>query len=325
MTDHRWALTILLLLLAPVSVVAALAFGSVHVGIADAVRALFTSESSTAATVIRDLRLPRALNAFAVGGLLALAGALLQVLLRNPLADPYILGVSGGAATAALTGILLGITGASLHGLAFIGALLSLLLVFSLSRAGAAWTQDRLLLTGVVVAAGWGAVVSLLLTIAPSVALPGMLYWLLGDLSYASRPILALAALVLGLAGACSYARALNVLSHGETVAAALGERPARLHVLIYFLASLLTAVAVTSAGSIGFVGLIIPHLARLLGGTDHRVLLPNAVLLGGSFLVIADTVARTAVAPLQLPVGVITALLGVPLFLYLLHRTHRP
>jgi iron complex transport system permease protein len=318
-------LTLVLLVTVPLSLLAALAIGSVPFGAREIVRALTHADADTAAVVIRELRLPRAANAFAVGGLLALAGALLQVLLRNPLADPYVLGVSGGAATAVLLGLLVGVSGAGVPVLAFAGALSSLLLVFGLSRSGASWTQDRLLLTGVVVAAGWGAMVSLLLSIAPSASLPGMLYWLLGDLGDAPHPTAALAVLVLGLSAAGWHARALNVLSQGETLAAALGERPARLRVLIYFLASLLTAVAVTSAGSIGFVGLIVPHLTRLLAGADHRWMLPNAVLLGGSFLVVADTAARTVVAPLQLPVGVITTLLGVPVFLYLLRRTHRP
>ena len=268
------------------------------------------------------MRLPRALSAFAVGGLLALSGALLQVLLRNPLADPYVLGISGGAAVATLLSMLAGLGAGWLRGNAFLGAMLSMLIVFGLSRAGSAWTQNRLLLTGVVVAAGWGAVISLILAVAPAAQVQGMLFWLIGDLSYASRPGVAIIALMAGLAVSLWLARPLNLLMRGENVAATLGENPARLRLIIYLLASLLTVMAVTLAGSIGFVGLVIPHILRLAGGSDHRFLLPASVLLGGGFLTVADTLARSGMAPMQLPVGVLTALLGVPVFLFLLART---
>jgi iron complex transport system permease protein len=268
------------------------------------------------------LRLPRALSAFAVGGLLALSGALLQVLLRNPLADPYVLGVSGGAAVAALLSMLGGLGIGWVRGNAFLGAFLSMLIVFGLSRLGSVWTQNRLLLTGVVIAAGWGALISLILALAPAAQVQGMLFWLIGDLSYATQPAVALAALLAGLAVALWFARALNLLLRGENTAAALGENPARLRFAIYLVASLLTAMAVTLAGSVGFVGLVIPHILRLLGGSDHRFLLPACVLLGGGFLTVADTLARSLTAPAQLPVGVVTALLGIPVFLYLLVRS---
>jgi iron complex transport system permease protein len=243
------------------------------------------------------------------------------VLLRNPLADPYVLGISGGAAVATLLSMLAGLGAGWLRGNAFLGAMLSMLIVFGLSRAGAAWTQNRLLLTGVVVAAGWGAVISLILAMAPAAQVQGMLFWLIGDLSYASQPGVAITALVIGLAVSLWLARPLNLLMRGENVAATLGENPARLRLMIYLLASLLTAMAVTLAGSIGFVGLIIPHILRLAGGSDHRFLLPASVLFGGGFLTVADTLARSGAAPMQLPVGVLTALLGVPVFLFLLAR----
>jgi iron complex transport system permease protein len=242
--------------------------------------------------------------------------------LRNPLADPYVLGISGGAAVATLLSMLAGLGAGWLRGNAFLGAMLSMLIVFGLSRAGAAWTQNRLLLTGVVVAAGWGAVISLILAMAPAAQVQGMLFWLIGDLSYASQPGVAIVAMLAGLAVSLWLARPLNLLMRGENVAATLGENPARLRLIIYLLASLLTAMAVTLAGSIGFVGLVIPHILRLAGGSDHRFLLPASVLLGGEFLTVADTLARSGVAPMQLPVGVLTALLGVPVFLFLLART---
>jgi iron complex transport system permease protein len=279
-------------------------------------------DSTTSYLVIHELRLPRALSAFAVGGLLALSGALLQVLLRNPLADPYVLGISGGAAVAALLSMLGGLGIGWVRGNAFLGALLSMFIVFGLSRLGTVWTQNRLLLTGVVVAAGWGALISLILALAPMAQVQGMLFWLIGDLSYATQPAMALTALVAGLAVSLWFARALNLLLRGENTAAALGENPARLRFIIYLVASLLTAMAVTLAGSVGFVGLVIPHILRLVAGSDHRFLLPACVLLGGGFLTIADTLARSWAAPVQLPVGVITALLGVPAFLYLLIRS---
>jgi iron complex transport system permease protein len=318
-------LTIALLLAAPLSMVLALSTGSMDLSLAQLGRALVGHGGDVAGMVVRELRLPRALAAFAVGGLLALSGALLQVLLRNPLADPYILGISGGAAVAALLTILLGLGGAWMVGSAFVGSLLSTFLVFSLSRLHGVWTQNRLLLTGVVVAAGWGALISFILAVSPDANLQRMLFWLMGDLSYARYPLFGIILLAVGLLVAAALARPLNLLVRGDLAAAALGENPARLRVGVYLLASLLTATAVTLAGTVGFVGLIIPHALRLVGGSDHRRLLPNTVLLGGSFLVVADTAARTAVAPAQLPVGVLTALLGVPVFLFLLARTRSP
>lgn len=316
----RPLLTGVLLLLVPAALLYALGSGSVALPLSDILDALVTP-GSLEATLVRDLRLPRALTAFAVGAMLALSGALLQVLLRNPLADPYVLGVSGGAAVAMLAASLLGIGAAFLGLIGFAGATVSMLLVFGLARLGGAGSTTRLLLTGVVLAAGWGAGISLLLALTPTPQLQGVVFWLLGDLSTAQRPALPSAVAAVGLLLSLLLARPLNVLMRGEAVAAALGERPRRLRLAIYFLASLLTAAAVAAAGSIGFVGLIVPHLLRLLSGSDHRYLLLHSALLGGSFLVIADTLARTVLAPLQLPVGVLTALIGVPVFLFLLSR----
>jgi iron complex transport system permease protein len=320
MPRHRW-LTPLLVIALPLSLLFALTQGSVAVSPADVWHAFAGNDSGVTAQLLRELRLPRALAAIAVGGLLALAGALLQVLLRNPLADPYVLGVSGGASVAALLAMLAGVGGIWISGSAALGALGAILLVFGLSHGASVWTRERLLLTGAVTAAGFGALTSLILTLASDTQLPGMLHWLLGDLSGATHPWPALAILVVALLAAVAYARPLNVLARGETVAAALGENPAHLRIAIYFIASVCTALAVTLAGAVGFVGLVVPHLLRLVGGSDHRHLLPNCVLFGGCFLVIADTLARTVVAPVQLPVGVLTALIGVPAFLVLLAR----
>jgi iron complex transport system permease protein len=245
----------------------------------------------------------------------------MQVLLRNPLADPYILGVSGGASFAALLGMTLGAASAYLPALAWTGALISILIVFSLARGDGPWSGTRLLLTGVVTASGWAALISLLLTLGPDSSLRGMLFWLIGDLSYASLPSWALATLALIFVICFGMARSLNVLAMGETTARLLGEPTQKLLWIVYLLASILTATAVSIAGNIGFVGLIVPHLMRLIVGSDHRVLLPAAGLFGGLFLVLSDTLARTVLAPRQLPVGVVTALLGVPLFLLLLNK----
>jgi iron complex transport system permease protein len=288
----------------------------------DAVVAVLTGGGSDLErTLILELRLPRTLSALATGGLLAVAGALMQVLLRNPLADPYVLGLSGGAAAGALLAMLAGLASLLVSGAAFAGAMVATLLVFGLAHGRGSWTASRLLLTGVVMAAGWGALITLLLALTPTHKLPGMLYWLMGDIAYARSPWPALAVLVLALLLVQPLGRSLNVLARGSLQAAALGISVRPLEWAVYLLASLLTATAVTTAGSIGFVGLIVPHLLRFVVGNDQRLLLPASALAGGALLVLADALARTVIAPEQLPVGVITALIGVPVFLYLLNR----
>ncbi|WP_153163666.1 iron ABC transporter permease [Zoogloea sp. 1C4] len=302
----------------------ALSAGALAVTHADLLAALTGSGGGMESDIIRTLRLPRAVAAFACGGLLALAGALMQVLLRNPLADPYVLGISGGAAVGALGAILAGAASGWIDAGAFIGALGATLLVFGLAHGDGSWTQTRLLLTGVIVAAGCGAAVALMLSLAPEGRVKGMLFWLMGDASSVSQPWPALAVLGLGLVAVLPFARELNLLSRGEITARALGVRVGRLRALVYGLGALLTGVAVTTVGSVGFVGLIVPHLVRLAIGNDQRLLLPAATLAGGVLLTAADTAARTVVAPIQLPVGVLTALFGVPVFLFLLTRHPR-
>lgn len=303
----------------------ALTVGSVPLPLGRVIHTLGGGGDALTRTLVLELRLPRAVTAFSVGGLLALAGALMQVLLRNPLADPYILGVSGGAAVGALLSLLFGLAGYWASGSAFLGALMSMLIVFVLAHGRGGWTPTRLLLTGIVVAFGWGAAISVLLVLSDNASLRGMLFWLMGDLSYRSGGWLALVVVIVGLAACLPFARHLNVLARGETLAEALGVAVRPFSIAIYIVASLFTAVAVTEAGAIGFVGLVIPHLLRLVSGSDHRTLLPGAVLAGGSLLVLADTLARTVVAPEQLPVGVVTAAIGVPVFLYLLNRARGP
>ena len=307
--------------LAMVSLTLSLIVGSADITPSQVWYHLITDDGSVPDQIIDQLRLPRSLSAFAVGGVLALAGALMQVLLRNPLADPYILGISGGAASAVLFGMLISVPAYWITPLAFTGAMGSLLIVFALGNQAQAQNTDRLLLTGVVVAAGWSALISLVLSLGPPMRLPGMLYWLMGDLSDALSPSIGLSLLALGLAAAIRLAPQLNLAVYGMQQAAILGVNPQRLGYQLYFLASLLTAAAVSIAGAIGFIGLIIPHMVRIAGGRDHRVLLPVAVLLGGSLLMLADTLARTIISPMQIPVGVLTAIIGVPVFLWLLHR----
>lgn len=299
----------------------ALAVGSVDVGPANVLAAIFGDTRDTSAAIVRELRLPRAIAAFAVGGLLAVAGALMQVLLRNPLADPYVLGLSGGAACGALAAMLLGVAALATPA-AFAGAVVSTLLVFVLSRGRGAWSSTRMLLTGVVVAAGFGALIMLMLAVAPDTQVRGMLFWLIGDLSVAAHGERALVALVIVIAIALLFARDATLLARGDATAASLGVDVRVVTVALHALAAAATAIAVTVAGSVGFVGLVVPHAVRLLIGNDQRFLLPAAALAGGALLVVADTFARSIVAPAQLPVGVLTALLGVPAFLYLLRRS---
>ena len=321
MIRARW-LFVMLLLLLMITLLFALAHGSVAISWRELWQILSGDRGGVAATIVWELRLPRVGSAFVVGGLLALAGALMQVLLRNPLADPYVLGISGGAAVMALATMLLGLGVAWVKGGALLGALVSMLLVFGLAHGRGQWTSTRLLLTGVVLAAGWGALISFMLAISPESNLRGMLFWLMGDLGHESASLGSWLLLGLGLLIAFALARPLNLLVRGEQQAAALGVDVRPLRLGLYFLASLLTALAVTLAGSIGFVGLVVPHMLRLLVGGDHRVLLPASVLLGGSLLLLADTLARTLLAPQQLPVGVVMALIGVPVFLWLLYRS---
>lgn len=306
------------------SIVIALSLGSADIPLMSVVKSLYAGEHDLTARIVLEIRLPRILSGFYVGAMLALAGCLMQVLLRNPLADPYVLGVSGGAAVFALLAILGGMSGLWVNGAAFAGALLSIVLVFVLSHIGGDWNPLRILLTGVVIAAGWGALISFLLAISPADRIHGMLFWLMGDLSFVQHTFWNPVILVLVLFACVLMARSMNLLAIGELNAAALGVSVRSLKYFIYFAASVLTATAVVQGGSIGFVGLVVPHLTRLLFGSDHRLLLPVSALLGGSLLVSADGLARTIVAPQQLPVGVLTAMIGVPLFLLLLHIIYR-
>jgi iron complex transport system permease protein len=321
---RQTALFLGLAVLAIVAVFAAMASGSAAISIGDTIRTLAGNAPDHIRALVMDLRLPRALTAFGVGGLLAVAGVLMQVLLRNPLAEPYILGSSGGAAVAALLAMLLGFSSTIVDLAAFGGAMTATLLVFSIAQGTGSWTPTRLLLTGVVLAAGFSAATTLLLALSPDQNLRGMLFWLMGDLSFAYSPARSLWLLAAITVAGVLVARHLNVLARGELQAAIVGLPVATFRLMIFAVTALATAVSVTTVGVIGFIGLVIPHLIRLMAGSDHRIVLPASALAGGSLLVVADTLARTVMAPRQLPVGALTAALGVPLFLILMRRSRR-
>ena len=314
--------------LAAAALVAALlgiALGAAPIAPRELARALLGHGTGTAAGIVWSLRLPRVALGFVVGGVLAVAGAALQALVRNPLADPYLLGLSGGAGLGAVVALALGVVSAwALPAAAFAGALVAVVVVYRLAVvAGGALDSRILLLAGVVVGAFAGALLAGLLAVSEAAQVKTATLWLMGGLGGVGW--LGVAALVVyaapALAVLVAEARALNLLALGEEPAQHLGADVARTKRRVYVAASLLAAASVAAAGMIGFVGLIVPHAVRLVKGHDHRVLLPAAFLLGGTFLVLADTLARTAFAPLELPVGVVTAVVGVPVFAVLLRR----
>ena len=313
-----------LITLSVVAGIVALVSGSADISAQQAWQSLAGTAPDNIRTLVIDLRLPRALTAFGVGGLLAVAGVLMQVLLRNPLAEPYILGTSGGAAVAALLAMMFGLGATIVDFAAFGGAMAATLLVFAIAQGSGSWTPTRLLLTGVVLAAGFSAATTLLLALSPDQNLRGMLFWLMGDLNYAYTPARSLWLLAAITTAGVVAARHLNVLARGDLQAAIVGLPVAGFRLIIFAVTALATAISVTTVGVIGFIGLVVPHLIRIVAGSDHRIVLPASALAGGTLLVLADTLARTLLAPRQLPVGALTAALGVPLFLMLMSRSRR-
>jgi len=279
---------------------------------------------------VLELRLPRVFLGLLVGAGLALAGAVFQALLRNPLAEPYILGISGGAAAGAVIILALGLAGATswyLPGAAFAGALVAITLVFGVAASADRRLDVRvLLLSGVVVGAFFAAVIALVLALSDAPTVRSAVMWMMGSLSGASWRTVGIVAAYTIPAGVflLGLARPLNLMSIGEETASYLGTNVEGTKRIAYGVASLIAAAGVAFVGVIGFVGLIIPHAVRLLVGPDHRVLLPLSALAGGVFLVLADLGARTAFAPTEIPIGVITAFIGVPFFLLLLRRSLR-
>ncbi len=317
-SGRRLVVLLALVVLTGGGLAAALATGSYPVALAELPAALLQIDHPAHA-VVWGLRLERALAAWSAGALLALAGLLMQTLLRNPLADPYLLGVSSGAAVGALAALLFGAAAVTVTGAAFAGAVTAMALVFALAHGSGPWSATRLILTGVIVASGGGAIVALMLTLAPEQRLHSMLFWLMGDAAHATLSPWPFAVLLTAVALLLPWGRDLNLLAYGPEKARSLGVPVVLIGWGLYGVASLLTATAVTLVGSVGFVGLIVPHAMRMLLGSDLRWLLPTTPLAGGLLLLVADTAARSLWAPLQLPVGVVTALLGVPFFLWLL------
>jgi len=322
----------IMLLIFLVICVVSLALGSVHIGFIEVLKSLvnsFTGESSLSSQeelIIFSVRLPRVIFAGIVGASLSLGGVVFQAILRNPLADPYILGISGGSALGAIIGIVIG-AGSFYLGiplLAFVGALATVFLVFVMAGGSRGPLLDNsLLLSGVVVNAFFSAAILFFLSIVNSMELHSITFWLMGDLSGASAKEIFVAAscLLAGFVLLYAQARKLNLIVQGEDTAQQLGVNVERTKQWLLVVTSLIISVAVSLAGIIGFVGIMVPHLMRLIFGSDHRLLLPVSALFGASFLILADTIARVVLAPAELPVGVITALCGAPYFIFLLKR----
>lgn len=323
-------ISILLGLFLILIILISITIGSVKVPPFRSIRILFQSilglkgaGSETERTIILSLRLPRAILAGFVGAGLSVAGATFQALLRNPLADPYILGVSSGAAVGAIIAILLGLSTSSL-GLplvSFLGALLTVLMVFYFGRQDGKIHPNTLLLAGVIIGSFLSALIMFFISVSQKEELHTIVFWLMGDFSFSNaRAILIIFPYIsLGILLLILRSRHLNLILSGEENAIQLGVEVERLKLFSYLSASLITAASVSVCGLIGFVGLIIPHSVRLIFGPDHRLLIPSAALIGASFLIASDTFARTILAPTELPVGVITAAFGGPFFIYLL------
>jgi len=306
--------------------------GSVKVPALKAINILFQSIfgiegrlDETERQIILTLRFPRIIMAGLVGAGLSVSGATLQALLRNPLADPYILGVSSGSAVGAILAIMLGLSTHS-FGLplaSFLGAIITTIVVFYFGRQDGKIHPNTLLLAGVIIGSFLSSLIMFFISISPKEELHTIIFWLMGDFSFSNLQAISMIFpyLLLGIIGIYVLSRPLNLILLGEDTAVQLGVDVERVKMLSYLLASLLTAASVSFCGLIGFVGLIIPHSIRLLLGADHRILIPTSALLGASFLIASDTIARTFLAPTELPVGVITAFWGSPFFIYLLKR----
>ncbi len=274
--------------------------------------------------IVLDLRLPRVLLALLVGAALSVAGAGFQALLRNPLADPYVLGVSSGAALGAILAMMVAPNAPlATMGAAFIGALVTVAAVYFLGRRGGQLDSYTLLLAGVISASFFSAVIMFLMTSLPGRDLRGIAFWLMGDLSSPLPVRLGWLMLVTWLTIGAIYTTSadLNLIAGGEREAAHLGVNVGRVKLVVYLGGSLLTALAVSVSGAIGYIGLLVPHVMRMLFGSDYRLLIPASALGGAIALIVADSLARTVVAPTELPVGAMTAIAGAPVFIYLLRR----
>lgn len=314
-TAAKWALLTAALLAA---IFAGISLGAVNIPIA----ALFSEANKP----VLILRLTRVALALAAGCGLSAAGTALQAVLRNPLAEPYLLGTSSGAGLGAVIALLLGISGIALPLAALCGALASTGLVYRLARQGSRVPLQSLILSGVIVSIALSAVMLFLISTSPSENLHGEIWWLWGSLNVSDIRLLA-AVVILVAAGTSLlyiFSRELNAVSIGEEEALHLGIDTERLKKTVFFLTSLITAAVICACGTIGFVGLIIPHAMRMLLGPDHRILIPASCVAGGIFLVLCDLAARTLFAPMEIPIGVITAVMGAPIFILLLKSKER-
>ncbi|MDG1193112.1 MAG: iron ABC transporter permease, partial [Arenicellales bacterium] len=311
---HRYQrLTIAVLLVFSIAALGlSLLIGSVSIVWNDLISFFRSGTVSMTTMVVLELRLPRAFSAFVVGSSLAVAGVMMQVLLRNPLADPYVLGVSGGSAAFALIVMLLGFPFSAVPIAATMVAGFSIVLLIVLARNSGDWGSSRLLLTGIVLASGWGALIGFFLSLGEANQIQGMLFWLMGDLRPEWPGFIRVFVLLAVLIAGFIVARDLDLLLEGDLRARSLGLNTSALRLIILLAASLLTAASVTLAGPVGFIGLVVPHMMRLIIGSRHRLLIPVSALAGGTLLVIAEMIARTVIAPQQLPVGVITSFIGV-------------
>lgn len=322
--------TVLILTLLAVIVIASLV-GSESLPGAATICALSSLGSSTCGLstdqfdILFQIRVPRILLAAAVGGSLATAGASYQALLRNPLAEPYLLGISNGAAVGTMVALVFfGSNEWSRPLLAFAGALVATLAVYRLARGRTGATPERLVLAGVIVTTFLSSVIVFVTTMMDVTRIRSFTFWLLGDLSSTSETLLPVS-IVIAIAGTVlltANARSLNLLMLGERDAFDLGVEVGRVRVTVFLIASLLVGSSVAASGSVGYVGLVVPHLVRLSLGSDNRLTIPAAALSGALFVIVADSIARTLIAPRELPVGAITALIGAPLFIYLLRRS---
>jgi iron complex transport system permease protein len=325
---RRNVLALTLVLIAGLLVVGlgALALGGVHLPLGEVWAGLRgTTSEPQASVIVREIRLPRVLLAMLVGAALAVSGTALQALLRNPLADPYVLGISSGAALGAIVALWIGGKVAAASPLvAFAGALVTMAWVYLLGRRAGRLASYTLVLAGVITASFLSAVILFVLTLLSTRDVRGIAFWLMGDLSLVTDTQLRvlLPVVAFGVLALYAFAKDLNVLLLGEEEAAHLGVNVAGVQTAVYLLASLLTGVAVSVSGAIGYLGLLVPHLGRMVVGNDHRTLLPTAALGGAIVLTLSDTLARTVVAPAELPVGAVTAVAGAPVFIYLLRRT---
>lgn len=330
---RKWLITILLLAILLVGTIIFCSFqGSANINLKDVIE-IFSNPLSqnwwnTKAVILLKVRLPRILLACLVGGALAVSGVVLQALLRNPLADPYVLGVSSGSALGAIIAILLGLNiniGVlpSIPLFGFAGGLLTILFVYHISKIHRKISVQTMLLVGVVTGAILAAIIMFIISIAGPHEVQGIIFWLMGSLSSQEYPMLLIVSfyVLIGILILLYHARGLNLLVLGEESALQLGLEVERTKKIAFIGASLITGAAVSVSGLIGFVGILIPHLMRMIVGSDHRLLLPAAGLSGSIYLVLADTLARTLLAPTEIPVGVITAICGGPFFIYLLKK----